>query len=146
MTERVLPLEMQLVSLALLCAFSGWVVWLIRRQRLHLRESLAWLLSTLGAIALIAYPDLLVHIASLLKFKAASNALFGAGLLYLAVNVLAVTISASTNASRVRRLAQECALLRAELDSLRAGRESARPGDAPDAGEHEPERRAAQRR
>ena len=42
------------------------------------------------------------------------------GLLYLALNVLAVTIGLSRNTTSVRRLAQECALLRAELDELRA--------------------------
>lgn len=120
MTERILPLELQLVSLAVLLVFSGWVVWLIRSQRLHLRESLAWIVSTAVAIVLLAYPPLLVWIATLLRFRAASNALFGAGLLYLAVNVLAVTISVSANTTHLRRLAQECALLRAEVAALRA--------------------------
>ena len=36
--EAILPLEIQVLSLAVLGAFSGWVLWLIRTQRLHLRE------------------------------------------------------------------------------------------------------------
>ena len=48
-----------------------------------------------------------------------SNAFFAAAILYLAVNVLAGTLAASDNSARTRRLAQECALLRAELDQLR---------------------------
>ena len=59
-----------------------------------------------------------------------ANALFGAGLLYLALNVLAVTIGLSQNTTSVRRLAQECALLRAELEELR-GRLPAEPRAAP---------------
>lgn len=118
--EAILPLEVQIVSLAVLGAFCAWVVWLIRSRRLHLRESLIWLLTTLAAIAVTAFPDLLAWGAHLLGIQVPANALFGAGLLYLAVNVLAVTISVSTNTTRTRRLAQECALLRAEIDALRA--------------------------
>ncbi len=125
MTHAILPIEIQVVSLAILGAFSAWVGWLIRRQRLHLRESLAWLVTTTLAIAVTAFPGLLVAAANLVGIQVPANALFGAGLLYLAVNVLAVTISVSTTTTRVRRLAQECALLRAELDELRTELRSA---------------------
>ncbi len=128
MTHAILPIEIQVVSLSILLAFSVWVAWLIRHQKLHLRESLAWLLTTIGAMAVTAFPGLLVWAARTVGIQVPSNALFGAGLLYLAVNVLAVTIGVSTNTTRVRRLAQECALLRAELEALRAA-----VGSAPDA-------------
>jgi hypothetical protein len=117
----ILPTELQLLSLAVLFAFSGWVLWLIRTQRLHLREALLWLVTTVAAIALTAFPALLGWLARLVGIQVPANALFGAGILYLAVNVLAVTISVSTNTNRLRRLAQECALLRAEVERLRAG-------------------------
>lgn len=127
--EAILPLEIQLISLAVLGVFCAWVLWLIRSRRLHLRESLIWLLTTLAAIAVTAFPELLAWAARALGIQVPANALFGAGLLYLAVNVLAVTISVSTNTTRVRRLAQECALLRAELETFRArsGQEPAPP-------------------
>lgn len=127
--EAILPLEIQLVSLAVLGAFCAWVLWLIRSRRLHLRESLIWLLTTLAAIAVTAFPGLLVWGANVIGIQVPSNALFGAGILYLAVNVLAITISVSTNTTRIRRLAQECALLRAEVEALRArtGQQSAPP-------------------
>ncbi len=124
----LLPREIQLLSLAVLGAFCAWVLWLIRRRRLHLRESLIWLITTLGAIAVTAFPRLLEWGAHLVGIQVPANALFGAGLLYLAVNVLAVTISVSTNTNRLRRVAQECALLRAEIDALRA---AAPPPSAP---------------
>ena len=119
MNQGILPVEVQLVSLAVLLAFSAWVVWLIRRQRLHLRESLIWLITTLIAIAITAWPELLVRASRLVGVQVPANALFGAGLLYLALNVLAVTIGVSQNTSTMRRLTQECALLRAEVEELR---------------------------
>jgi hypothetical protein len=130
-SSPILPLEIQAVSHAVLLAFSGWVFWLIRTQRLHLREALIWLLTTLAAMAVTAFPSLLAWAAQHLGVKVPANALFGAGLFYLAVNVLAITIGVSRNATAVRRLAQECALLRAELDELRARPPAREPSAGP---------------
>ena len=131
MTAPILPVQIQLLSLLVLLAFSGWVLWLIRTQRLHLRESLIWLLTTLAAIAITAWPELLVRASRLIGVQVPANALFGAGLLYLALNVLAVTIGVSQNTTTARRLAQECALLRAELTELRARVEGERIAPPP---------------
>jgi hypothetical protein len=116
----LLPLELQVPALAILLAFLAWVIRLIRTQRLTLRDSLVWLLTTLLALTVTAFPTLLVRLAALVGVQVPANAIFGAGLLYLAVNVLSVTLVASANAARARRLVQECALLRAEVAELRA--------------------------
>jgi hypothetical protein len=123
--QEILPLGMQLGSLAILLCFLGWVVWLIRTEQLNLRDSLLWLLTTLAATAVTAFPQLLGWLAHLIGVQVPANALFGAGLFYLALNVLSVTLVASASAHRVRRLAQECALLRADLEALRVGRSAA---------------------
>jgi len=126
MHQEILPLGMQLGSLAILLCFLGWVVWLIRTEQLSLRDSLLWLLTTLAATVVTAFPQLLGRLAHFIGVQVPANALFGAGLLYLALNVLSVTLVASASAHRIRRLAQECALLRADLEALRA----AQPGGA----------------
>lgn len=118
--SSILPIELRLTALAILAVFLAWVIRLIRRQRLSVRDSLAWLLTTLLAILLTIVPELLVAISTRLGIHLPSNAFFAAAILYLAVNVLAVTLSVSSNASRQRRLTQECALLRAELEALRS--------------------------
>jgi hypothetical protein len=120
MRNEILPLELQIIALAVLLAFLGWVLRLIRTQRLSLRDSLLWLVTTLLALLVTAFPRLLSLSAEAVGVKVPANAIFGVGLLYLAVNVLSVTLAASYNAARVRRVAQECALLRAELEALRA--------------------------
>lgn len=120
MNHVILPPELQIPSLVVLALFLGWVLRLIRSHRLSVRDSLLWLLSTGAALVFTAFPALLVGLARLVGIAVPSNAVFGLGLLYLAVNVLSVTLVASRDAERVRRLAQECALLRAELDAVRA--------------------------
>jgi hypothetical protein len=128
----ILPAELQVVSIVVLAIFLLWVLRLVRTQRLSLRDSLVWVVTTLLATVVALFPGILVRAAHLVGFQVASNALFGAAVLYLAVNVLVNTVAGSQNAARIRRLAQECASLRAELDAERAARRD--PGSAPGGG------------
>lgn len=116
----MIPLELRVLSLSVLFALLLWVVWVIRYRRLSVQDSLPWLVSTLLAIVATAFPPVLAMVSHVIGVQVPANAVFGAGLVYLAVNVLALTIATSANATRVRRLTQECALLRAEIDRLRA--------------------------
>ncbi len=127
MHQEILPLGMQLGSLAILFAFLAWVLRLIRAERLSLRDSLLWLTTTLAATVVTAFPELLGLLARAVGIQVPANALFAAGLLYLAVNVLSVTLVASASSHRIRTLAQECALLRAELEALKATAARERP-------------------
>ncbi len=120
--KPIVPELLQAVIIMVLLVFLAGVAWLIRRQRLDLRRSLFWMLSTLAALAAAMAPGVLFRLSRALEIDLPSNAFFALAILYLAVNVLSNTISASANAGRVGRLAQECALLRAELDELRAGK------------------------
>jgi hypothetical protein len=126
----LIPFELQAISIAVLAAFLVWVLRLVRTQKLSLRDSLVWVLTTLLATVVALFPGILVQAARLLGFQIPSNALFGAAVLYLAVNVLVNTVAGSQNAARLRRLAQECAALRAEVDRLRTrSPEAARADD-----------------
>ncbi|MCA1825549.1 MAG: DUF2304 domain-containing protein [Myxococcales bacterium] len=120
MTQSLLPLELQVVACGTLLAFFGWVVRLVRRERLSLRDSLLWILSTAAVFAMTLFPRLLQAMARALAVEVPSNALFALAILYLTLNVLSLTIALSNGATRARRLTQECALLRGELDALRA--------------------------
>ena len=132
MRTDLIPVELQVVSVAILAVFLLWVLRLVRTQRLSLRDSLVWVVTTLVATVVALFPGILVRAAHLVGFQVASNAVFGAAVLYLAVNVLVNTVASSQNAARIRRLAQECASLRAELDAARASRDGrgAPPGEA----------------
>jgi hypothetical protein len=116
----MIPLELRVLSLTVLVALLFWVVWLVRRRRLSVQDSLLWLVSTLLAIVAAAFPALLEAASRAIGVQVPSNAVFGAALVYLAVNVLSLTITASTSSAHVRRLVQECALLRAEIERLAA--------------------------
>jgi hypothetical protein len=122
MSEPLLPAETRLLGILSLSALLAWVAHLIRAQRLGLRDSLLWISSTAVALLLIAFPASLWALAGVLGVKVPANGLFALGFLYVLVNILSSTIATSRNAERTRRLTQECAMLRAELEMLRAQR------------------------
>jgi hypothetical protein len=125
MTGDLVTSPIRIFAIAVLLAFLGWVTNLVRHHRLSLRDSLLWLLSTVAALAVAVFPQLLVWTARALQIELPSNALFTLTFLYVLVNLLSTTLAISSNAANVRRLTQECALLRAELDRLKgpSGRE-----------------------
>jgi hypothetical protein len=120
MTPPLLPLELQLVAAGTLLAFFSWVVYLVRSHRLSLRDSLLWIVSTAAVFVLTLFPRALKWLAHALAIEVPSNALFALAILYLTLNVLSLTIALSNSASRARRLTQEAALLRGEVEALGA--------------------------
>jgi len=119
MTHPLLPLELQIVACITLIAFFGWVLRLVRLDRLSLRDSFMWLMSTAVVMLLALFPQLLQAFARTVAIEVPSNALFALAIFYLTLNVLSLTIARSNASTGARRLAQECALLRTELDAIR---------------------------
>jgi hypothetical protein len=122
----LIPRELQIGAVGVLLAFLAWVLHLVRSNRFSLRDGLPWISSTLGVLLLTLFPGLLRTLATALRIEVPSNALFALAILYLGVNVLSAAIALSSSAARVRRLAQECALLRGEIEQLRRELEQTR--------------------
>jgi hypothetical protein len=116
--EPVVSWQLQAFAVAVLTAFLGWVLYLVRYHRLSLRDSLLWLLSTASALGVALFPGVLTRVARAIGVAVPSNALFAFAFVYVLLNLLVATVAISGNAARLRRLTQECALLRAELREL----------------------------
>ena len=117
-----ISLHLRIFGAAVLLAFIGWVVRLLRTERLTLRDSLLWLVSTFIALLTVAFPDLLFVTSRVLGVQVPANALFVLTIVYLLLNLFSVTVAVSFVASRTRRLTQECAMLRAEIELLQRRR------------------------
>ena len=122
--------HMRLFAILVLLALLGWVARLVRHHRLSLRDSLIWLLSTFAALVVAIFPRILGWTAGALQVEVPANALFALTFVYVLLNLLSITIAVSNNAAHVRRLTQECALLRAELQRLRGETPGAIPPGA----------------
>jgi len=111
-------------SVLVLAVFLGWVIALIRNTRLSLTDSLWWLVSTGAALVVTLFPRSLAWVAHALSIEVPANALFAFAFIYVLFNLLSITLTASAQSASIRRLAQQTAILQAELDALtsRAGR------------------------
>jgi len=106
---------------------------LVRRRKLKEEYSWLWFLTAAIMVVLSSWYGLIEKLSRLIGAVAPTTTLFLFGLLFL----LLISVHFSTMISRltqqVRRLTQECAILEAELNQVRAGRDR-EPGGA-----HSPE-------
>ena len=115
----LVPPRLHLLSAIAVLVIVIWIALLVRENRLSLRDSLLWLVSTLVALAFALFPPLLVIVARSLQIAVPVNAAFALGLLYVVANLISLTLKASENSVATRRVIQEVGLLRAEIQSLR---------------------------
>jgi hypothetical protein len=94
---------------------------LIRRGYLKERYSLLWLVTGGVFLILSLVIDLLDPIARFLGFLIVSNALFLAGIIFLVIIALGLTIAISNLSERNKKLAQEIALLKKWVKDLETG-------------------------
>ncbi len=99
-----------------------FIVELLRRGILREKYAALWLAVSVGVLLFAVFPGLLTSLSHLLGFQVPANLLF----LLSAILLLLVSVQLSYEVSRVesrtRRLAEELALLRSEVDKLRKDR------------------------
>ncbi|WP_323986368.1 DUF2304 domain-containing protein [Microbacterium plantarum] len=102
------------------------VTMLLRR---HLREKYAvmWLVIGVAMLALALFPDLLGALAGVLGVIVPSNLLFALAVALLIGVALHLSWELSRAEEEIRRIAEEVAILRVELDELRGERSSDHP-------------------
>jgi hypothetical protein len=94
---------------------------LIRRNYLKERYSLLWFVTGGVFLVLSLIINSLSPIARILGFQVVSNALLFAGMLFLVIIALGMTISISRLSERNKRLTQEMALLKKKIEGLEKG-------------------------
>jgi hypothetical protein len=117
--NEIVPLRLQLFTAVSIGILVVWIGILLRANRLSLRDSLLWLLSTCGALIFALFPGVLVFFAHALGITVPVNAAFALGFLYVVANLITITLKTSSNSVALRRIAQEVGLLRAELDRVK---------------------------
>lgn len=117
--SAIIPLKLQVVSAASIFILLVWIVALVRTNRLSLRDSLLWILSTCAALGCALFPGILAAIARLLGIAVPVNAAFAIGFLYVLTNLVSNTLKSSSSLVTLRRVVQEVGILRAELEGLK---------------------------
>lgn len=111
MTNTVLPF---ILALVVICA----VVWLLRQQRLREKYAVLWVLVGIVVLVLAGFPQLLGWAAGVTGFALPSNLLFMLAIFLLMGVCLHLSLEISVVEDETRALAEEAAILRAQLDRL----------------------------
>jgi hypothetical protein len=97
------------------------VIELLRRRQLREKYAALWLGIGIVAVIIAAFPALLDAVTRLVGFAVPANLLFFAGSLVLTAISMQLSLEIGQLEEKSRRLAEEVALLRLDLDRLAAG-------------------------
>lgn len=111
---------MVVLGIAFAVAVLAAIVWMLLSHRLREKYAVLWLVIGILMLVLTVFPDLLVALSSALGVQVPSNLLFVGALALLVGVTLHQSWELSTAEDETRRLAEEIAILRADVDELRA--------------------------
>lgn len=94
------------------------ILWMLLSHRLREKYAVLWLIIGIAMLVLTVFPDLLFGLSSALGVQVPSNLLFVGALALLVGVTLHQSWELSTAEDETRRVAEEVAILRAEVDAL----------------------------
>jgi len=97
------------------------IVALLRSRRLKEKYAVLWVVVGIVLIVLAAWPGLLRHIAGLLGIQVPANLLFTLAIVLLLAVCLHLSLEISAQEDKIRRLAEEAAIARQQLERLSLG-------------------------
>lgn len=117
-----------LVSGAIGVAAALTIFFLIRKDHLHVRFGLWWIMVAFAFVLLGLFPKLVDAIAAMLGIASGPVLALTIGLSLLMIKVLTQDIARSNNEARIIRLVQRVAMLEADLERLRESTNGSEPG------------------
>jgi hypothetical protein len=126
----MMPLTQKTFALAVSLAVFLLTIELVRKRRLREEYSVLWLATSVLMFLLVLRYDWLVALTGLIGAGLPTTTLFIGAIIFLILLAMQFSIKLSQLSGQVKNLAQENALLRAELEALRQG-ENVRGGELP---------------
>ena len=118
------------IGIAFALAVLGLIIALLMRRQLREKYAQLWLVIGVAMLVLAVFPDLLGALAGLLGVIVPSNLLFALTVALLIGVTLHLSWELSQAEEEIRRVAEEVALLRLEVEQLRVGGEDSNVSDA----------------
>lgn len=107
------------IAVAVLVVLGFWIVnHMVKKRSLELKYSLIW--TILGVIGLVIdlFPGMLPWISHALGIELVSNMLLVFGLFFAIIIIFYLTVNISRLSNRERKLTQEVALLRRDIEEM----------------------------
>ncbi|MEV7609484.1 DUF2304 domain-containing protein [Microbacterium sp. NPDC089320] len=107
-----------IVGIALALVILALVFWMLLTRRLREKYAVMWIVIALSVLLLGIFPQLLLWATSLLGVQVPANLLFALAITLLLGVALHLSWELSQAEDEIRRVAEEAALSRAEVDRL----------------------------
>ena len=107
-------LELRLIMILVIIVLFIFFINMLRKGKMDLKYCLVWLIGLLGIAVFCIFPGLLYGLSGLLGIEVAVNTLFLICIAFLACICISLTIVASRLSNRLRKLAQNIAILEYE--------------------------------
>lgn len=121
---------MRMLAAAFVFAVLILIFDLVRRQMLKEKYAILWMTLGLATIVLAIFPRILYWLAGLVGVQIPSNLLFALTLALLVGVAVHLSWELSRSETRTRRLAEEVAILRTQVDLVSSGPDDAAIGKA----------------
>jgi len=119
------------VGIALALVILVIVVWMLLTRTLREKYAVMWLIIGLAVLALGVFPQLLLWLTDTLGVQVPANLLFSLAIVLLLGVALHLSWELSQAEGEIRRLAEEAAISRAEIERLDARIDRLRDGPCP---------------
>lgn len=107
----------------------GAIVYLLRTRRIREKYAAAWITLAAAVVVVGAFPSVLIWLARLLGVQTPVNLLFLVSGVVLLIVCVQFSVEISQLEEETRTLAEEIALLRVDVEDLRAGLAESQPED-----------------
>ncbi len=122
-----MPLAQKIFALLVCAGIFAVTVAMVRRRQLREEYSVLWLATSVVMFVLVLRYEWLVALTDLIGAALPTTTLFLGAIIFLFLIAMQFSIKLSDLSDKVKNLAQENALLRAELGEQNSG--AAQPGD-----------------
>lgn len=119
-----MPLTQKIFALAVCCLIFFLTIEMVRKRRLREEYSVLWLATSLVMFVLVLRYDWLVALTELIGAALPTTTLFVGSIVFLVLLAVQFSIKLSKFSDQLKNLAQDNALLRAELSRGRQCAES----------------------
>ena len=113
------------------------ILWMVRRGQLKERFALLWMAIAAGLVVLVAVRPWLDRLSETVGIRSGTTTLFAAAILFLVGLILHLSVLVSAHEEKVRDLAEDVALLRAEVEDLTGSGQPGPPVEPPHQGQDE---------
>ena len=111
-----MPLKLQISIAVILFIMIFIIANMVRKKKIDLRYALSWIVLVCLIFVLDLFPQIVFFLAALVGIKTPSNMVFFVGFILTVIMIYSLAVSVSHLSMKTKRLTQEMALLRKEME------------------------------